>query len=71
MAAVTSSRQQANPFDDSDGDDQGAGAPPPPPIDSPYNAMTPNYTMSYPDEDLSAVADDNAVNPKPHGKIII
>lgn len=68
MAAVTS-RQQANPFEDSD-DDEGGGPsavpPPPPPIDSPYNAMTPNYTMSYPDEDNNA---DNAGD-KNNGKFL-
>ena len=64
MAAVAS--QQANPFADSDDDDQGAAAPPPPPpIDSPYHAMSPSYTMSYPDDDAAA---DNAID-ETNGKI--
>lgn len=67
MAALATSRQQANPFDDSDDDEPTAAAvppPPPPPIDSPYNAMSPTYTMSYPEENGADNADDT------NGKII-
>jgi len=67
MAAVAS--QQANPFADSDDDEPGgpsaAAPPPPPPIDSPYHAMSPSYTMSYPDDDAAA---DNAID-ETNGKI--
>ncbi len=59
MAAVASTRQQANPFDDSDDDEPvGSSAPPPPPPESPYNPMSP--AMSYPEDDH--VAADNAID---------
>jgi hypothetical protein len=68
MAAVASSRQQVNPFDDSDEDEQGGGpsaASPAPPIGSANNIMSPSYTMSYPDDDA---ADNATAN---NGKIYI
>ncbi len=67
MAAVASTRQQANPFDDSDDDEPtGPSAPPPPPPESPYNPMSP--AMSYPDDDH--VASDNAIDDTNNGKKI-
>ena len=59
MAAIATSRQQANPFDDSDDDEPAAPPPPPPPIDSPYNAMSPTITMSYDDNGADNAEDTN------------
>ena len=64
MAAIATSRQQANPFDDSDDDEPAAPPPPPPPIDSPYNAMSPTITMSYDDNGADNAEDTN------NGKIL-